>query len=224
MIRRPPRSTLFPYTTLFRPLELESALRIGIQVTDALATAHARGIIHRDIKSGNVMVTDSGQVKILDFGLAKLLDETEARTGGIDRTDLTELGVPYGTATYAAPEQAKGDKVDARADIFSTGVLLYEMLTGTWPFRGEATIDVRHAVIHDQPKTLVEMRPGATPLRLQQILDKALCQEPRELDQKLHELRHALRKALHDVASGAKFEEAAAPKHLGRSTPVGRAM
>jgi serine/threonine-protein kinase len=207
-----------------RPLELESALRIGIQVADALASAHARAIIHRDIKSGNVMVTESGQVKILDFGLAKLLDETEAVTSGVDRTDLTEVGVPYGTATYAAPEQAKGDKVDARADIFSTGVLLYEMLTGTWPFRGKSTVDVRHAVIHDQPKTLAETRPGATPVRLQQILDKALSKNPRDRYQKIDELRDELRKVLHEVASGAKFEEAAAPRHLGGSSPVGRAM
>src|SRR5438309_1040363 len=207
-----------------RPLELESALQIAIQVTDALAAAHTRGIIHRDIKSGNVMVTDHGQVKILDFGLAKLLDETEAATSGIHRTELTEVGVPYGTATYAAPEQARGDRVDARADIFSTGVLLYEMLTGTWPFRGKSTVDVRHAVIHDQPKTLVEMRPGATPVRLQQILDKALSKDPRDRYAKIDDLRDELRKVLHDVASGAKFEEATAPKHLGGSTPVGRAM
>src|SRR5918994_9533 len=131
-----------------RPLELKSTLLIAIQVADALAAAHARGIIHRDIKSGNVMVAPSGQVKILDFGLAKLLDDADDSSTGIHRTELTEVGVPYGTATYAAPEQARGDRVDKRADIFSMGVLLYEMLTGTWPFRGKTTIDVRHAVLH----------------------------------------------------------------------------
>ena len=207
-----------------RPLELDSALRIGIQVADALATAHARGIIHRDIKSGNVMVTDLGQVKILDFGLAKLLDEQEAARSGIHQTELTEIGVPYGTATYAAPEQARGDKVDARADIFSTGVLLYEMLTGTWPFRGKSTIDVRHAVIYDQPKTLAEMRPGATPARLQQILDRAMQKEPRQRYQKVDDLRDELRKVLQDVSSGVAMEVAAAPRHLAGGSPVTRAM
>jgi serine/threonine protein kinase/tetratricopeptide (TPR) repeat protein len=208
-----------------RPLELESALRIGIQVADALTAAHARGIIHRDIKSGNVMVTDHGQVKVLDFGLAKLLDETEAQTSGIHQTELTEVGVPYGTATYAAPEQARGDRVDARADIFSTGVLLYEMLTGTWPFRGKSTIDVRHAVLYDAPKPLAEARPGQTPPRLQQILDRAMAKDPGDRYQKISELRDELRKALQEVSSGAQFEETAAPaRHLAGANPVTRAM
>ena len=208
-----------------RPLELESALRIVIQVADALTAAHARGIIHRDIKSGNVMVTDSGQVKVLDFGLAKLLDETEAQTSGIHQTELTEIGVPYGTATYAAPEQARGDRVDARADIFSTGVLLYEMLTGTWPFRGKSTVDVRHAVLHDAPKPLAEARPGETPARLQEILDRAMAKDPGDRYQNISELRDELRKVLQEVSTGAQFEVTAAPaRHLAGANPVSRAL
>src|ERR1051325_6530801 len=184
------------------PLELKSALLIGIQVADALAVAHARGIIHRDIKSGNVMVTPSGQVKILDFGLAKLLDDEESAASAMHRTDLTEVGVPYGTATYAAPEQARGDRVDKRADIFSTGVLLYEMLTGTWPFRGKTTIDVRHAVLHDAPRPVAELRKEPLPPKLQEILDRCLAKEPRQRYQKMEELRDDLRSVLQQISTG----------------------
>src|SRR5882762_1970780 len=182
-----------------RPLELKTTLLIALQVAEALAAAHSRGIVHRDIKSGNVMVTPAGQVKVLDFGLAKLLDDDEAGATGIHHTELTEVGVPYGTATYAAPEQARGDRVDKRTDIFSTGVLLYEMLTGTWPFRGKTTIDVRHAVLHDAPKPVAELRNEALPLRLQQILDRCLAKEPRDRYQKIDELRNDLRGVLQEV-------------------------
>src|SRR6202165_2544692 len=211
-----------------RPLELESALRIGIQVADALTAAHARGIIHRDIKSGNVMVTDSGQVKVLDFGLAKLLDETEAQTSGIHQTELTEVGVPYGTATYAAPEQARGDRVDARADIFSTGVLLYEMLTGTWPFQGKTSVDVRHAVLHDEPARLNDARPGGVPPQLQAILDHTLAKNPKDRYQKVSELRDDLRAALREVEAGGEKEfepiTPVTPRHLSGTGRMGRAL
>jgi serine/threonine protein kinase/tetratricopeptide (TPR) repeat protein len=210
-----------------RPLDLRSALSITIQVADALATAHARGIIHRDVKAGNVMVTPTGQAKILDFGLAKLLDSDDL--GGIHHTDLTEVGIPYGTATYAAPEQARGERVDARADIFSTGVLLYEMLTGTWPFQGKTSVDVRHAVLHQDPLPLDQARPGSTPPRLQAILDKALAKNPKDRYQKAEVLRDDLREALREVESGSAlgFVEPItpiAPKHLAGTGAVGRAM
>ncbi|HEY0322202.1 MAG TPA: protein kinase [Pyrinomonadaceae bacterium] len=214
-----------------RALELKSALLIAIQVTDALASAHKRGIIHRDIKAGNVMVTSAGQVKILDFGLAKLLDETEARDSGIHHTELTEIGVPYGTATYAAPEQARGDRVDHRADIFSTGVLLYELLTGIWPFQGKTSVDVRHAVLHATPRPLAEMRNDPLPPRLQQILDRAMAKDPRDRYQKISEMRDELKSVLREVAAGTASEiditeggMGAAPRHLSAPNPMARAL
>jgi eukaryotic-like serine/threonine-protein kinase len=212
-----------------RPLSLDSALSIALQTADALAAAHARGIIHRDIKAGNVMVTPTGQVKVLDFGLAKLLDDEAARTSGIHHTELTEVGIPYGTATYAAPEQARGDRVDSRADVFSTGVLLYEMLTGSWPFRGQTAVDVRHAVLNDEPAPISKVRPGQVPARLQQIIDKALAKDPRNRYQKISYFADDLRALTRELGSEAlpginDTSIPVAPKHLSPGSPVTRAL
>src|SRR5687767_8549830 len=212
-----------------RPLSLESALSIALQTADALAAAHSRGIMHRDIKAGNVMVTPTGQVKVLDFGLAKLLDDEAARTSGIHHTEITEVGVPYGTATYAAPEQARGDRVDSRADIFSTGVLLYEMLTGTWPFRGQTAVEVRHAVLNEEPKPLAQVRPGRVPVRLQAVLDKALAKDPRNRYQKISHFADDLRAIIRELGSDTlpgmdETTTPVAPKHLKQESPVTRAL
>ncbi|MDQ3748282.1 MAG: protein kinase [Acidobacteriota bacterium] len=207
-----------------RPLDLQSALSIAIQVCDALAYTHSRGIIHRDIKAGNIMANDSGQVKILDFGLAKLIqDEPSEHTKGLDRTEITELGVPYGTATYAAPEQAKGEKTDHRADIFSTGVLLYEMLTGIWAFQGKTVIDVRHQVLYGTPKPLSEMRAEPLPPQLQQILDRALAKEPKDRYQKISQMRDDLRGVLQEISGMPILQgDSFTPHHLD-DNPVKRA-
>jgi phosphate binding protein len=201
-----------------RPLELKSALSIGIQVCDALAAAHARGIVHRDIKANNVMVTKEGKVKILDFGLAKLLDENVGTDTAEEDKHLTELGKPYGTATYAAPEQAQGLRADARADIFSTGVLLYEMLTGKWPFDGKTAVDVRYAVLNKEPRSLSIARPKPVPAGLQEILDRAMAKDPADRYQKIGEMRDDLRKVLRGLEMDAFDEEVTplAPRHLAR--------
>jgi eukaryotic-like serine/threonine-protein kinase len=181
-----------------KPLDLRRALSITIQVTDALAAAHSRGIVHRDIKARNVMVTRSGTVKVLDFGLAKLIGSPHSVSSD---PQLTEVGVPYGTSTYAAPEQAQGLKADHRADIFSTGVLLYEMLAGTWPFRGKTALDVRYAVVYHKPKSIVEARGEDSHAlrRIQEILDKALAKAPEDRYQKIETMRSELQEVLREI-------------------------
>lgn len=184
-----------------RPLELRSAISIAIQVADALAYAHSKNIIHRDIKAGNVMVSESGQVKILDFGLAKLIEDEHAQQAeGLDRHEITELGIPYGTATYAAPEQARGERADHRSDIFSTGVLIYEMLTGIWAFQGKNVVDVRHQVLYGTPKQIADLRKEPIPQQLQDIVTKALQKEPKDRYQKIANMRDELRAVLQQVA------------------------
>ncbi|MGI9108104.1 MAG: serine/threonine protein kinase, partial [Pyrinomonadaceae bacterium] len=213
-----------------RPLELRSALSIAVQVTDALAAAHARGVIHRDIKAGNVMVTKNGTAKVLDFGLAKLLDE-RGSSGSKSDVHLTEMGVPYGTATYAAPEQATGAHVDHRADIFSTGVLLYEMLAGIWPFQGKTNVEVRYAVLHETPVPIADLRQDAPPC-LQEILDRALAKDPKDRYQRISEMRDDLRAVKRELAAAAAASggtldatndfELVAPRHQAGSTSFGR--
>lgn len=206
-----------------RPLDLRSALSIAIQVCDALAYAHSLNIIHRDIKAGNIMVKDNGQVKILDFGLAKMMEDDSVQGEG-DRSDITELGVPYGTATYAAPEQAKGEKTDHRADIFSTGVLLYEMLTGIWAFQGKTVVDVRHKVLHGTPKPIAEMRTDPVPPNLQPIIARALAKEPKDRYQQISEMRDDLRAVLQEISGIPVMQsDTFKPGHLEDKNPVKRA-
>jgi len=164
------------------PLPLDDAMDIAWQAARGLAKAHRHGIVHRDIKPANLMVTADGVVKILDFGIAKL-----AGAAGLTRT-----GLPLGTPAYMAPEQMKGDDVDARTDLWSLGVVLYEMLTGRRPFPGDHEVVVRHGILNVQPEPVSKLRPEL-PRELDSILAGLLAKEPKDRYATAESLLHDLR-------------------------------
>ena len=177
-------------------LQPKEVLTYAIQVADAMAQAHSAGILHRDLKPSNIMVTKNDLVKVLDFGLAKLTrratgaESSTTKTMGTERTGTLD-GMIAGTPAYMSPEQAKGRGVDARSDIFSFGAVLYEMITGTQPFRGDDPLSILSSVIRDEPEKITALAPLA-PIELERVIVRALHKDPESRWQSMADLKFAL--------------------------------
>jgi len=180
------------------PLKLDEALDIVVQIAQGLAKAHGRGIVHRDIKPANMLITKDGLVKIVDFGLAKLAG-----------TKLTKTGVTLGTAQYMSPEQARGEEVDGRSDIFSLGTVLYEMLTGKHAFPGEYEQATLYAIINENPEPVTALRSGV-PMEVEMVVDKCLQKNPEERYQSAPDLIADLLHLQRTIVAG---------KQAGRAVP-----
>jgi len=181
-------------------METSKVLDIGVQVADALIASHAKGIVHRDIKPANIYLTPGGQVKVLDFGLAKLVHNMDEGAGSTDNS-LTAVGVIPGTAVYMSPEQARSEPVDARSDLFSFGVVLYEMSTGKKPFTGNNSLMTLDAVLHKNPTPPRELNPKM-PVELEGIIGKAMEKDRNHRYQNAAEMRSDLALLKKEAESG----------------------
>jgi TolB-like protein/cytochrome c-type biogenesis protein CcmH/NrfG len=209
-------------------LELPRFFDIAVPLAEALSAAHERAIVHRDLKPGNVMVTAEGRVKVLDFGLARVeasesnpnltSTPTESRAA-----QLTSEGQVFGTVAYMSPEQARGARVDARSDVFSLGVVLYEMLTGERPFRGSTSVDLISSILRDRPASVTDLRADAPP-HLGRVLRRCLEKEPRDRYQTSRDVYNELKELRGENASRVPSSAAAAPPARERpvSSPVSR--
>src|ERR1700688_3902003 len=191
-----------------RPLAMDALLDIGVQVADALEAAHKKGIVHRDIKPANIFITNRGQAKLLDFGLAKLAPEghgagaTVASLEGITTEEaLTSPGVAMGTVAYMSPEQARGEELDARTDLFSFGAVLYEMATGRQAFAGNTTAVIHEAILNRAPTPALRMNPDL-PSKLDEIINRAMEKDRDMRYQSASDLQSELKRLKRDTSSG----------------------